>query len=142
MKKFIGFIFIFITVICICSCNENSNQPPEIKKTSQRDTYLTEVTINSNTCEYIVLYHCSRMIGIAHWTYCKYCSEHTINIITNDCVELVISYSGKEVSVDVMNDIREYIHNYSANEIKTNYFKEHFNSRYHLKNCNFNYNIN
>lgn len=146
MIKFIRFIFIFITVICICSCNGNQNQNqrqmPEIKKTSQEGTYLTEITIDNNTCEYVVLYRCGQIIGMSHWTHCKYCNKHTINVMTNDCGELIISYSGKEVSGDVMNDIREYIHNYSTNEIKTDYFKEHFNSRYHLKNCNFNYNIN
>lgn len=144
MRKFIGFIFIFVTVICICSCNGNQNQRqmPEINKTSQEGIYLTEITIDGNTCEYVILDGYAQIIGMSHWTYCKYCNKHTINVMTNDCVELIISYSGDEVSVDVMNDIREYVHNYSADETKTDNFKEHFNSRYHLKNCNFNYNIN
>lgn len=143
MKKF---LILFISVICFCSCTFNGSFPKS-NSTEQIGVSLVELCINNDTCEYIVYEPTVYRGCMSHWTKCKYCAarnnvkQNELKVLTKDCVEVTIYYTGNEIYIEKLNDIRSYFHDYLISEVNTEEFEDNFYQTFRLENCKFDYNI-
>lgn len=143
MNKFFILCICCITMLCSCNNTGHDKRYPKHIEGEQLGVSITELSINGDTCEYIVYYRGSS-IGMDHWTKCKYCNknhQNKIDVITSDGVNISIYYTGDELSIDTKNEIRKYFHNYTIGDVNAEDFEDNFYNTFNIKNCKFDYNI-